>query len=235
MTAADVMAELEAKGNAVTKKTFLRHGAREPFFGVKVGDLKVLQKRIKTNHKLALELYATGNSDAMYLAGLIADPQAVTKVELNRWVKGAYWSMLSAYTVPWVAAESRFATELAAAWMDAKPEMIQTAGWATYGSYVSVTADTDLDLKEITSLLDRVRRGIDTAPNRVKYVMNGFVIAVGSYVAPLTVAAKATAKAIGVVQVDMGDTDCKVPDALSYIENVEARGTVGKKRKTAKC
>lgn len=235
MTAADVMAELEAKGTAQTKKTFLRHGAQEPYFGVKVADLKLLQKRIKTDHKLAQELYATGNSDAMYLAGLIADPHAATKVELNRWVKAAYWSMLCEYTVPWVAAESRFAVELAKEWMDARPATTRAAGWATYSSHVAVTPDDELDLDEIVGLLDRVRRDMPTAADRVKYVMNGFVIAVGGYVAPLTAAAKKTAKAVGPVTVDMGDTDCKVPDALSYIEKIEARGSVGKKRKTAKC
>lgn len=233
MTAAEVMAELEAKGSEQTKRTFLRHGAREPFFGVKVGDLKALQKRIKTDHKLAQELYATGNSDAMYLAGLIADPHAATKAELTRWVKGAYWSMLCEYTVPWVASESRFATELAKEWMDARAETTRAAGWATYSCHVSVTPDDELDLDEVAGLLDRVRREIGTAPDRVRYVMNGFVIAVGGHVAPLTGAAKATAKAIGPVTVDMGDTDCKVPDALSYIEKMVARGV--KKRKTAKC
>lgn len=233
MTAAEVMQELEARGSAATKKTLLRHGAREPLFGVKVADLKVLQKRIKVDHALARELYATGNSDAMYLAGLIADPGRATKAELNRWVKGAYWHMLSEYTVPWVAAESPHAVELALAWIDAKPPTTRAAGWATYSSYVAVTPDDSLDLDQIVGLLERVRRDMPTAPNRVKYTMNGFVIAVGGYVAPLTAAAKATAEALGTVAVDMGDTDCKVPAAGPYIDKMLARGVT--KRKTAKC
>ncbi len=233
MTAAEVMAELEAKGSAQTKKTYLRHGAREPLFGVKGADLKVLQKRIKVDHRLARELYATGNSDAMYLAGLVADPHAASKAELNRWVKAAYWHYLSEHTVPWVAAESPHAVELALAWMDAKPEGVRAAGWCTYSSYVAVTSDEDLDLEQVAGLLERVRRDMPTAPSRVKYTMNGFVIAVGGYVAPLTGAAKATAKALGPVAVDMGDTGCKVPDAGASIEAMLTRGV--KKRKTAKC
>jgi 3-methyladenine DNA glycosylase AlkD len=85
MTRDDVMAELARLGGEPTKKTLMRHGAREPFFGVKVGDLKVLQKKIKKDHALALALYDTGNSDAMYLAGLVADPAKMTKAQLRRW------------------------------------------------------------------------------------------------------------------------------------------------------
>ena len=235
MTAADVMAELEALGNEQTKKTLLRHGAREPVFGVKVGDLKVIVRRVKVDHKLALELYATGNSDAMYLAGLIADPQAMSKADLNRWVKAAYWPWLGEYTVPWVASESRFAVELATTWMNAKPAGTRAAGWSTYASRVAVTPDADLDLDEVAGLLDRVRRDLPAAPDRVKYTMNGFVIAVGGYVPPLTAAARATATAVGPVSVDAGDTACRVPDALGHIAAMAARGTLGRKRKSARC
>jgi hypothetical protein len=65
--------------------------------------------------------------------------------------------------------------------------------------------------------------------------MNGFVIAVGTYVTSLTDLAMQTAKAIGEVSVDLGDTSCKVPFAPEYIEKVRKRGAIGKKRKTAKC
>ena len=65
--------------------------------------------------------------------------------------------------------------------------------------------------------------------------MNGFVIGVGCYVAPLSELALQTAEAIGKVECDMGDTACKVPFAPDYIRKVKQRGTIGKKRKTAKC
>ena len=65
--------------------------------------------------------------------------------------------------------------------------------------------------------------------------MNGFVIAIGGHVAPLLPKAKAAAKAIGHVDVDMGDTDCKVPNALGYIQMLEEKGRIGRKRKSAMC
>ena len=69
----EIMVELRAMGSNSIKKILLKHGVKEPFFGVKVEQLKIIQKKVKTDHLLAKKLYATGNADAMYLAGLIAD------------------------------------------------------------------------------------------------------------------------------------------------------------------
>lgn len=109
----EVMLELESMGSESTRKTYLRHGAPDSFFGVKVGDLKTIVKKLKKNHALSLELYRSGNSDAMYLAGLIADEKKINKEELEEWARLASWYMISEYTVAWVAAESKFGWELA--------------------------------------------------------------------------------------------------------------------------
>jgi 3-methyladenine DNA glycosylase AlkD len=235
MTAQEVMAQLAKLGTEQTKKTFTRHGAKEPFFGVKVGDLKTIQKKVKRDHALSLELYDTGNSDAMYLAGLIADPAKVTKPQLQKWVKGAYWYMLSCFTVPWVAAESRFGRELALDWMDSEKEQVAAAGWCTYASLLAIKPDAELDLAEIEKLMAKVKAEVGSAANRVRYCMVMFVISVASYVSPLLAKAKAVAKAVGVVDVDVGDTSCQVPVASDYIAKIESMGRVGKKRKYAMC
>jgi 3-methyladenine DNA glycosylase AlkD len=235
MTASEVVAELKTLGSEPIKKIFARHGAPEPCFGVKVEHLKKIQKRIKKDYQLALDLYDTGISDAMYLAGLIADDAKMTRKDLERWVAKASWYMISEYTVPWVAAGSSHGHELALQWIDSKKENIAAAGWTTLGSLVGVKADADLDLAELKRLLQRVEKTLPQQPNRVRHAMNGFVIAVGCYVEPLTSFALETAKKIGPVSVDMGGTACKVPFAPEYIEKVRQRGSIGKKRKSAKC
>src|ERR1700722_4496425 len=98
------MAELKSRGSESIKKIFLKHGVREPFFGVKVEYLKIIQKKVKTDYQLAKDLYTTGNADAMYLAGLIADDPKMTEAELQAWVQAAVSNNISEYTVPWVAA-----------------------------------------------------------------------------------------------------------------------------------
>lgn len=235
MKANDLMEELKSLGSESIKKVLLKHGAKEPSFGVKVEHLKKIQKRIKKDYQLALDLYATGNSDAMYLAGLIADDTQMTKKDLQNWVEQAYWSLLTGSTVPWVAAESKHGRELALDWIESKKESIAEAGWATLSSLVSIKDDAELDLVELKKLLQRVGKTIHQQPNRVRRVMNGFVIAVGTYVAALTDLALETAKKIGTVSVDMGETACKVPSAVDAIQKVRQKGAIGKKRKTAKC
>ncbi|MCB0760223.1 MAG: DNA alkylation repair protein [Flavobacteriales bacterium] len=235
MTVEETMAELQSLGDAQTKKTLMRHGAQEPLYGVKVADLKKVLKKTKKNHALALELYKTGNSDAMYLAGLMADEKQVTREQLQAWVEGAYWYYLSEFTVPWIAADSAHGYALGLEWIESDKPLIAAAGWATLASFAGVHADETLDIEGYRALLDRVEKEIHQAPNRVKYTMNGFVISVASYVSELTAYAKRTANQIGPVEVFMGDTACKTPLASEYIEKVSARGSIGKKRKTARC
>ena len=235
MTLKEVMSELEQLGTEQTRKTWMNHGAKGEIYGVKIGDMKSIQKKIKHNQELAAQLYNTGNSDAMYFAGLISEPQKMTKKELQDWAKKATWSMLSEYTIAWAAAESKFGQELAIEWINSKEELLQTAGWNTYSGLLALQADEALDLKEIESLLDKIKNSIHSQAERTKYTMNGFVIAVGGYVAALTAKAKEIGKAIGKVSIDMGGTACKVPDVVTYIEKIEAMGKIGKKKKTVFC
>jgi 3-methyladenine DNA glycosylase AlkD len=182
-----------------------------------------------------MELYASGNSDAMYLAGLISSPKEMSKKDLQSWVKNAKWYMHSEYTVAWTAAESDYARELAMEWIASSNELIATAGWATYASYIQVTPNEKLDIKEISALVSQIEKGIAKAPNRVKYVMNGFLIMAGTQLQEVHAQVLAAAKKMGKVEVDMGGTACAVPDATAYIAKTVDKGGFGKKKKTAKC
>ena len=235
MTVQTIMAELKAKGNEGVKKILLKHGIKEPFFGVKVEDLKVIQKKIKKDYQLAKDLFATGNADAMYLAGLIADEAKMTKNDLSVWVSQAFSTNISEYTVPWIAAESRFGYELAIEWIDTKQEFITACGWSTLSSLVAIKPDDELDIPALKKLLTRVEKNIHKADNRVRQKMNGFVIAVGSFVTSLTDDAINTSKKIGEINVDLNGTACKVPDAVQYITKVKDKGILGKKKKMARC
>jgi 3-methyladenine DNA glycosylase AlkD len=235
MTASEILTELEKYGDPQTKKTLMRHGAREPFFGVKVGDLKKILKKTKKNHELSLELYKTGNSDAMYLAALMADEHKITESQLDDWLDKAYWFYLNEFAVPWVAAETDFGFDLGLKWILSDQERIAAAGWVTLAYFAAVNQDEDLDIKAYSELLDKVANEIHQAQNRVRHTMNGFVIAIGTHVKGLTGKSLSIADQIGIVTVDMGGTACKVPLAAEYINKVIGMGQVGKKRKTARC
>lgn len=233
MTAKEILAELKTMATESNKKVLTNHGAPATLYGVKIEDQKKIQKKVKKNYELSIELYDSGIPDAQYLAGLIADETRMTKKDLQHWIETATWGMVSEYTVAWIAAESDHGWELALNWIDDKKEYIQAAGWNTIASLVAIRPDEELDIKELRKLLKKVEKEIGTAENRVRYCMNNFVISVGGYVQELTAEALATGKAIGKLTIDMGGTACKVPYSPDYIRKMLDRGV--KKKKMARC
>jgi 3-methyladenine DNA glycosylase AlkD len=236
-TVASVMAELKKKGTEKMRNMYVRHGMKtERVFGVSMADLKMIAKTIKGQQSLACELYETGNLDAMYLAGMVADGSQMTKKQLLGWAEdAANLQTISEYTVPWVTVENPDGRALALQWIKSKKEGITSSGWCTYSGLLATKPDAELDLPEIEGLLGTIAKEINGAQNRVRYTMNNFVIAAGTYVKPLLKQAKASAQKLGVVSVDVGDTACEVRSATAQIEKMEASGRVGKKRKTIRC
>lgn len=235
MTAQQILTEIEPLGTEGYRRVLRNHGVTGPLFGVKIEELKKYERAIKKNYQLALDLFDTGVYDAIYLAGLIADETKMTKDDLRGWLSKASSDVVAEFAVAWVAAEGPHAWELALEWIDSTDEKAQIVGWGTLSSLVAVRPDTELDITALRALLDRVSLTIHEQPDKVRYKMNGFVIALGSYVAELTDEALLAAEGIGEVRVDMGKTACKVPYAPDYIRKVGAMGKIGKKRKMARC
>lgn len=231
-TAAQIVEQLKALGQDGYKNILLKHGASEPLFGVKIEELKKIQKKVRKDHQLALDLYDTGIYDAMYLAGLVADDVAMSVAELEHWAATASCQMIAEYTVLWVAAESLHGRALGLKWIDSDVESVASSGWVTLAGLLSIKDDAELDLPEVAQLLQRVQRTIHQQPPRVRHTMNGFVAAVGSYVQPLMDAALQTAAAIGPVA---GDGKAALSSAADAIAKVQKRGAIGRKRKTTKC
>lgn len=234
-SAQEILDELRPLGSDSYKRVMFNHGIKEPYFGVKISELQKIRRRIKKDYQLALDLYDTGNYDAMYLAGLIADDERMTKKDLRHWARKAYCRAISGAIVATVAAGSKHGWELGLEWIDSEEELIASAGWGVLASIVSIKDDSGLDLAKLKGLLQDVQKQILTVPDTVRYQMNSFVIAVGAYVQPLTEAALQIGEKIGPVTADMGNTSCEVPFAPDYIRKVQKRGTIGKKRKSAKC
>jgi DNA alkylation repair enzyme len=235
MTAAQIVAEITPLGRESYRRVIFKHGVKEPCLGVKIEELKKIQKRVKMDYRLALELYDTGIYDAQYLAGLIADDARMTPRDLQHWIATANSEPIASSTVPWVAAGSPHGWDIALEWIESKTAREAVAGWTTLSGLVAVNADAELALPKLKQLLARVGKTIHAQPDSVRYAMNGFVISLGAYVAPFTDLAIQTAEKIGTVEVDMRDTACKVPFAPDYIRKIQQRGTIGKKRKTVKC
>src|SRR5437764_10705001 len=98
MTAAEIVAQLEPLGTEGYRKVLRNHGIADPMFGVKIEELKKIQKRVKSDYRLALDLFDTGIYDAMYLAGLIADDARMTREDLQGWAETATCSSVGEWT-----------------------------------------------------------------------------------------------------------------------------------------
>jgi hypothetical protein len=235
MTAQQILSEIEPLGTEGYRRILRNHGVTGPLYGVKIEELKKYEKAIKKDYQLALDLYDTGVYDAMYLAGLIADESKMTKDDLRGWLEKATSDQVAEFAVAWVAADGPHGWDLALEWIESSDEKVAIAGWGTLSSVVAVKGDTQLDIAALRGLLERVKATIHAQPDRVRYKMNGFVIALGGYVSELTDEALSTGEQIGKVKVNMGNTACKVPFSPDYIRKIASMGRVGKKRKSARC
>ena len=218
MTLDETMRELEKAGSAQTRKTYARHGATEPMFGVSFATLKTLVKRINVDHDLALALWKTGNFDARNLAFKIADPARMTSADLDRWAREASSARMCGGYVGMLAAEGPHAAAKAAKWPASKDGRERGAGWSLLGQLAQRDETTPDEV--FGKRLAEVERTIHSAPSADREGMNMAVIAIGGRSAGLRKAALAAAKRIGKVEVDHGDTECKTPDAAQYIEKM---------------
>ena len=219
-----VMQELEALGKERTKKIYISNGAHEPLFGVATGAMKPIVKKIKINQPLAEELYATGNYDAMYFAGIIADPKAMTESDYDRWMDAAYFYMLSDFVVAVTLSESDIAQEVADKWIASGEELRMSAGWSCYCWLLGNRKDVEFSESKISNMLDIVKNTIHDSPERTKSAMNNFVYTVGISYLPLHEKAVETAKAIGIVEVKR---DNKKSSFLNAYESIEKKSIKG--------
>jgi 3-methyladenine DNA glycosylase AlkD len=233
MKLTDVMTQLEQLGNAQTLKTWRRHGVTGPAFGVRYADFYALQKQIKVDQALANGLWDSGNHDARTLATLIADPAALTVKQLDAWQAACDDYGLNG-AVATLAACTPMARKLAERWRGAKAELRSAAGWHVVGALSA--PGTDAGDEWLRPCLAEIRAGIKSVPNRTRSAMNSALISIGGYREALRAEALAVAKAIGKVEVDHGDTSCKTPDAVEYIEKMAVRHSkkAAKKKPAAK-
>jgi len=244
MTLDAVLAELETAGNEATRAIHRRHGVLGPQYGVTFGDLRTLHKRLRTDHPLALALWATGNHDARILATMVADPARVDRALADAWLADAdNYTLLDLFTG--LLARTSLVRDLAETWAPSADEWTGRAGWNLLG-YLALNAPGEggadaggrpkggrarseaagaepLPDAFFAHWLAQAERRIHDSPNRLRESMNAAVIAIGLRNPALQEQAIAAARRIGKVHVDHGETGCKTPDAEPYILKAAAR------------
>ncbi|WP_020620931.1 DNA alkylation repair protein [Paenibacillus daejeonensis] len=229
------MQELEALGKERTKKIYLSNGAQEPLFGVATGAMKPLAKQMKIDQALAEQLYATGNYDAMYFAGIIADPKAMTAEDYDRWMDEAYFYMISDFIVAVTLAEADIAQDVADRWIASDEELRMSGGWSCYCWLLGSRPDHEFSPDKLAAMLETIQAEIHDAPPRTQSAMNNFVYTVAMSYVPLYEQAVAAAEAIGPVEMQREGKKSSTLHAAEMIRKALERGKPGFKRKYVRC
>lgn len=221
MNAEEILATLKRLGKPQTAAIYKRHGSGDDVFGVLTSEIARLQKKIKGDHALAQELWKTGNAEARVLALLIADPKKLTRADADRLVEDGPVRFLGCY-LSGLLARSPIAAATMRAWMKSPDEFPREMGYGILGARLKDDPDSVGDA-EAEKVLAMIEKEIHFSPNWARYSMNGALISIGVFKPALRKKAIETAKRIGRVEVDHGDTNCKTPDAAPFIEKASKR------------
>jgi len=175
MTVEEIMSQFEALKDEKVRTHNIKFGAGPNQFGVKMGDIRNLAKKIKTNHQLGLKLWDTGNVEARLLATLIMEPKKLSHEEINKIVKSEQFPQVADWLYAYVIKLYPATETLRKEWMEAKDPMAARAGWSlTSGCIVRQP-----QLVDIPALLDRIETEMADAAPAVQWTMNSALAQIG--------------------------------------------------------
>jgi 3-methyladenine DNA glycosylase AlkD len=232
LTYDEAMAALEAAGTKQTRKTYMRHGAREPLFGVKFGDLRPLGKKIGTDHDLAERLWASGNADARLLACMVADPERMSEAELDAWLDDIDTYFLVDIFVAELASKRPGRVARAERWIASDRDRTAQAGWDLMN--VVALSDEDVNDDHFEALLALIAQRIEGYGNWTRRSASNTITGIGLRNDHLEAAARKTAAAMGQVEFDPGQTSCVMPDPIEYLEKTKAHRARQAQKRAAK-
>lgn len=230
-----VMEELESLGTEFMKKRYISNGGQEPLFGVATGKMKPMSKKIGVDQELAEKLYATGNYDAMYFAGVIADAKQMTEADYNRWLDDAYFFMLSDFVVAVTLSESEIAEKVADKWIESNEDLRMSAGWSTYCWLIGSRKDTEFSEEKLSEMLDFVEDTIHSQPPHTQDAMSNFIYTVGTSFIPLHEKALTISKELSPVFIEREGKKPKEWKIYGNIQKQVEQDRIGFKRKYVRC
>ncbi|MEQ1571112.1 MAG: DNA alkylation repair protein [Myxococcota bacterium] len=220
MSVDEVLAALSAAADPQFAKTYRRHGAADPVYGVSTANLRTLAKKIRRDPALARALWDTGIYDAMTLAAMVADPAQLTDDEADAWL-GSVRCYAAAGALAGVVGRSPVGLTRASAWIESPAEYTRTTGYDTL--CVLLRDGAGVEEAWLRGIVARIEAEVGGSANRARHAMNMALIAIGAYRPALRAEVEAAALRIGPIRVDHGDTACVTPDIVPYLAKMAAR------------
>jgi 3-methyladenine DNA glycosylase AlkD len=219
MTVNEILSQLESLRDDARRAHNTKAGAPDTQFGVKLGDIRAMAKKIKTEHDLALKLWETGNVEAQLLATLIIKPKSLSADELHKLTRSTTCAQVAEWLNSYVVAEHPETESLREKWMMAKDRWAARAGWHFTASRVNKGGD-GLDLP---ALLDRIEKEMPKAMPEVQWTMNNTLAAIGIHHPELRKRAVAIGEKIGLYRDLSVSKGCTPPYVPVWVETMVKR------------
>jgi 3-methyladenine DNA glycosylase AlkD len=219
MNLQEILAQLESLGDDARRAHNTKAGAPDNQYGVKLGDIRVISKKIKTDHELALKLWETGNVEAQLIATLIINVKLLTTDALDKLTRSTTCTQVADWLNAYVVAQHSEKESLRVKWMAAKDRWAARAGWNLTASRINKGAD-DLDLP---ALLDRIEKEMPKAKPEVQWTMNNTLAAIGIHHPDLRERAIAMGEKIGLYRDWPVSKGCTPPYVPVWVEAMVKR------------
>lgn len=180
MTTKEMLAQLKSKANEGRRSHNAKVGPdgiapADNQFGVPMGDLRAIAKKIKSDHELGLALWETGNMEAQLLATLIMKPKSLSAKEVDSMTQSICCAPVADWLNNYVVAQHPDREKLREKWMKDKNPWAARAGWHFTASRVN----KDSEGLDLSALLDRIEKEMPKARPEVQWTMNNTLMAIG--------------------------------------------------------
>jgi 3-methyladenine DNA glycosylase AlkD len=219
MTLEEALAQLKALGDAKVRAQNAKSGAGDDQFGVRLGDIRALAKKIRTDHEVAVSLWKTGNVDAQFLSTLLIRPRELSAEEMDRMVRSVCFVRVADWLSAYVVRQHPEKEALRRAWMVADDRWAARAGWDLTAERVAKSPD-GLDLP---ALLARIESEMAGAEPEVQWTMNNTLAAVGIHFPEHRKRAIAIGEKLGVYRDYPVSKGCTSPFAPIWIDAMVSR------------
>ena len=219
MTLKETLRQLKSLGSAKVRAQNAKSGAGDNQFGVSLGDIRSVAKKIRTDHALALSLWETGNVEAQFLATLVVEPEKLSSAEMDRMVRSISFVRVADWLNSYVVAKHPEKEVLRGEWMAADDRWAARSGWHLTAERVT----KDRDGLDLPGLLDRIESEMAEAEPEVQWTMNNTLAGIGIHMPKLRKRAIASGEKLGVFRDYPCSKGCTSPFAPIWINTMVSR------------
>ncbi len=219
MNLTETLSKLESLGEEKVRDMHIKNGARENIFGVKMGDIRAIAKKIKTDHELALQLWETENIDARLLAILILKPKALSAAQIEEMVASENFTWAADWFYNYIVKEYPDKEQFREKWMNSENIMLARAGWSLTSGRIA-RAPEGLD---IPAILNRIEKEMPKVAAEIKWTMNTALAQIGINHADYRERALAIGEKLGIYRDYPVSKGCTSPFAPIWINEMVSR------------